>query len=120
MPKDAGGSIPDIEFLRSAFASEQECLLTSLRPSSRIRHAGDRGEVNARFFIDFLRAHLPNRYTVEKAMILDSTGAVSRSVDVVVFDRQHTPKLLDNAKHRYVPAEAVYAVFECKPTINKQ
>lgn len=35
---------------------------------------------------------------------------------VVVFDRQYTPTLLDNDKHRYVPAEAVYAVFECKPS----
>ena len=37
----------------------------------------------------------------------------------MVFDRQYTPTLLDNDKHRYVPAEAVYAVFECKPKIDK-
>ena len=36
-----------------------------------------------------------------------------------MFDRHFTPTLLDDKKHRYVPAEAVYAVFECKPTINK-
>lgn len=40
-------------------------------------------------------------------------------MDIVVFDRQYTPTLLDNDKHRYVPAEAVYAVFECKPKIDK-
>jgi hypothetical protein len=38
---------------------------------------------------------------------------------VVVFDRQYTPTLLDNDKHRYVPAEAVYAIFECKPKVDK-
>ncbi len=27
--------------------------------------------------------------------------------------------MLDNDKHRYVPAEAVYAIFECKPKIDK-
>jgi hypothetical protein len=31
---------------------------------------------------------------------------------------QYTPSLLDQQKHRYVPAEAVYAVFEVKPSIN--
>ncbi len=108
------------QFLRDAFSSEQECLEVNLRSSSRITHPGDRGEVNEQFFLDFLRSYLPNRYTVEKAIVLDSEGAVSDSIDVVVFDRQYTPTLLDNAKHRYVPAEAVYAVFECKPTINKQ
>ncbi|HWA15275.1 MAG TPA: DUF6602 domain-containing protein, partial [Gemmatimonadales bacterium] len=106
-------------FLQAAFATEQECLSASLKSSCRITHAGDRGEVNEQHFIDFLRKYLPNRYTVEKAIIIDSTGAVSRSIDVVVFDRQYTPTLLDNDKHRYVPAEAVYAVFECKPKIDK-
>lgn len=112
-------SPPNEKFLRDAFASEQECLAASLKSSFRITHNGDRGEVNEQFFIDFLRAYLPNRYTVEKAIILDSLGQVSHSIDVVVFDRQYTPTLLDNDKHRYVPAEAVYAVFECKPTIDK-
>src|SRR6266496_5444061 len=107
------------EFLRQAFATEQECLIPKLRSSDRITHAGDRGEVNEQHFIDFLRKYLPNRYTVKKAIVLSSDGEVSDSIDVVVFDRQYTPTLLDNDKHRYVPAEAVYAVFECKPTINK-
>jgi hypothetical protein len=115
-------NLPDpmnTEFLQAAFATEQECLISSLKSSSRISHAGDRGEVNEQHFIGFLRKYLPNRYTVEKAIIIDSRGAVSRSIDVVVFDRQYTPTLLDNDKHRYVPAEAVYAVFECKPKVDK-
>ncbi|MCX6960469.1 MAG: hypothetical protein NTW91_09390 [Verrucomicrobia bacterium] len=107
------------KFLRSAFATDQECLVASLKSSYRITHNGDRGEVNEQFFINFLRAYLPNRYTVEKAIVLDSRGQVSDSIDIVVFDRQYTPTLLDNDKHRYVPAEAVYAVFECKPTIDR-
>jgi hypothetical protein len=107
------------DFLRKAFATEQECLVPKLRSSDRITHAGDRGEVNEEHFIDFLRKYLPNRYTVEKAIVLSSDGEVSDSIDVVVFDRQYTPTLLDNDKHRYVPAEAVYGIFECKPTIDK-
>ena len=119
MSTDLSDSPENEKFLRDAFASEQECLAANLKSSYRITHKGDRGEVNEQFFIDFLRAYLPNRYTVEKAIVLDSLGQVSHSIDVVVFDRQYTPTLLDNDKHRYVPAEAVYAVFECKPTIDK-
>jgi hypothetical protein len=107
-------------FLQRAFSTEQESLLSNLRSSARIVHAGDRGEVNERHFIELLRHYLPNRYTVEKASVLDCNGEVSDSIDVVVFDRQYTPTLLDSDKHRYVPAEAVYAIFECKPTINKK
>lgn len=110
----------DEKFLRDAFASEQICLTASLQSSDRISHGGDRGEVNEQFFIDYLCKYLPDRYTVKKAIVLDSKGSVSDSIDIVVFDRQYTPTLLDNDKHRYIPAEAVYAVFECKPKINKE
>jgi len=108
-----------MEFLQRAFASEQSCLVAKLRSSDRIVHDGDRGEVNEQFFIEVLRNYLPNRYTVHKATILDSEGQVSDSIDVVVHDRQYTPTLLDSESHRYIPAEAVYAVFECKPKIDK-
>lgn len=107
------------EFLQRAFASEQSCLVAKLRSSDRIIHDGDRGEVNEQYFIDVLRNYLPNRYTVHKAAILDSEGQVSDSIDVVVHDRQYTPTLLDSESHRYIPAEAVYAIFECKPRIDK-
>ena len=110
----------NLSFLQNAFASEQECLIANLKSSNRIVHNGDKGEVNEKHFIDFLRKYLPNRYTVEKAIVIDCEGQVSDSIDIVVFDRQYTPTLLDNDKHRYVPAEAVYAIFECKPTINKE
>jgi hypothetical protein len=107
-------------FLQQAFASEQRRLAANLQASfDTITHNGDMGEVNELFFIETLRRYLPDRYTVEKATILDSLGNTTDSIDVVVFDRQYTPTLLDNEKHRYVPAEAVYAVFECKPTIDK-
>lgn len=113
--EDAG-----VLFLQESFASEQVCLEASLRSSNRIRHQGDKGEVNEQYFIDFLRHYLPDRYTVDKAMVIDSYGNMSESIDVVVFDRQYTPTLMDSDKHRYVPAESVYAVFECKPTISKE
>ena len=38
---------------------------------------------------------------------------------VVIYDPQYTPTLLDQHDHKYVTAEAVYAVMEVKPTVNK-
>ncbi len=93
------------KFLRAAFATEQECLVSKLKSSSRITHAGDRGEVNEQHFIDFLRKYLPNRYTVEKAIVIDSHGEVSDSIDVVVFDRQYTPMHLSEPLAPSSPAE---------------
>jgi hypothetical protein len=78
------------------------------------------GTVNEEHFISVLRKYLPNRYAVDTGIVIDSTGSVSNQIDAVVYDKQYTPTLLDQESHRYIPAEAIYAVFEVKPTINKQ
>jgi len=62
---------------------------------------------------------LPNRYEVATGFVIDSRGGRSEQVDIVIFDRHFTPTLLDQQKHRYIPAEAVYAVFESKPHFDK-
>lgn len=66
-----------------------------------------------------LRKYLPNRYAIDSAIVIDSNGNTSDQIDIVVYDPQYTPTLLDQHDHRFIPAEAVYAVFEVKPTINK-
>lgn len=40
-----------IIFLQEAFNSDQVCLEADLRASNRIRHQGDKGEVNEQHFI---------------------------------------------------------------------
>jgi hypothetical protein len=107
-------------FLRSAFAAEQEVLSVKLKLSSEsITHDGVMGDVNEQHFIEVLRKYLPNRYAVDSAIVIDSNGATSDQIDIVIYDPQYTPTLLDQHDHRFVPAESVYAVFEVKPTINK-
>jgi hypothetical protein len=107
-------------FVRSAFAAEQEVLAVQLKLSSTsITHDGVMGEVNEQHFIQALRKYLPTRYAVDRGILIDSDGATSDHIDIVIFDHQYTPTLLDQQAHRYIPAEAVYCVFEVKPTINR-
>ena len=107
-------------FLRSAFLAEQEVLAVQLRLSSRsITHDSVMGEVNERHFIQVLRKYLPKRYAVDHGIVIDSNGATSDQIDILIFDHQYTPTLLDQQDHRFIPAEAVYCLLEVKPTINK-
>ncbi|MCB1104677.1 MAG: hypothetical protein KDK74_08105 [Cephaloticoccus sp.] len=109
------------EFLRRAFALQQEVLLTQLKLAAEsITHDGKFGDVTERHFIAILRRYLPFRYQIDSAIVIDNYGKTSEQIDVVIYDRHFTPTLLDQEGHRYVPAEAVHAVFELKPTINKQ
>ena len=109
------------QFLREAFAAEQEVLRVKLELSSKsITHNGVMGEVNELHFIEVLRKYLPNRYAVAQGIVVDSNGATSDQIDIIIFDPQYTPTLLDQQSHRFVPAEAVYGVLEAKPVISKQ
>lgn len=107
-------------FLRDAFAAEQQVLAVQLELSSKsITHDGVMGEVNEQHFIQFLRKHLPKRYVADQGIVIDSNGSTSDQIDIVIFDHQYTPTLLDQHAHRFIPAEAVYCVLEVKPVINK-
>lgn len=108
-------------FLRSAFAAEQDVLAVQLKLSTEsITHDGVMGEVNEQHFIRILRKYLPMRYAIDSGIIIDSNGATSDQIDIVIFDNQYTPTLLDQHAHRFIPAEAVYCVLEAKPSINKK
>jgi hypothetical protein len=107
-------------FLQQAFRGQQRVLETQLEhAATSITHEGKRGDVTEKHFIDILRAYLPRRYAADSAIVIDSEGRTSDQIDVVIYDPQYTPSLLDQQDHKYVTAEAVYAVLEVKPTINK-
>lgn len=110
----------DASWLKLAFANVQHALRSQMAFASQsISHAGTMGSVNEEHWLGLLRSYLPNRYEVATGIIIDSKGNRSDQIDVVIFDRHFTPTLLDQKNHRYIPAEAVYAIFECKPEINK-
>jgi len=109
------------EFLQQAFHEQQESLLANLRLSAAsITHDGKRGDVDEQHFIGVLRSYLPDRYRVDSGIAIDSRGRTSDQLDVVIYDRQYTPTLLDQKSHKYVPAEAIYGVLEVKPVIDKR
>jgi len=108
------------KFLQDAFALEQSLLKSKLELSvGSVTHSGIQGDINEKYFIEVLRKYLPSRYAIDSAIVIDSNGATSDQIDIVIFDSLYTPTLLDQLHHRFVPAESVYAVFEAKPDIDK-
>lgn len=109
------------EFLLSSFKDVQHVLTAHLDLSARsISHDGVMGAVNEQHWIQLLRQYLPNRYACDTGIVIDSRGQMSEQIDIVIYDPQYTPTLLTQQSHRYIPAEAVYAVLEAKPTINRE
>jgi len=110
----------DTRWLKEAFVQVQANLGAVIKLASHsISHGGVMGSVNEEHWLELFRQYLPNRYDVATGIVIDSLGNRSEQIDLVVFDRHFTPTLLTQKNHRYIPAEAVYGVFECKQTIDK-
>ena len=55
-----------------------------------IGHPGAKGDGSEKVWHKLFRTYLPERYAVDKATIMDSKGAFSGEIDVVLYDRQYT------------------------------
>lgn len=83
-----------------------------------IGHPGAKGDAAESVWLELMQKYLPRRYRAATAHVVDSRGAFSGQIDVVVFDRQYSPFIFHYQDKMIVPAESVYAVFEAKQTIN--
>lgn len=82
-----------------------------------IGHSVSKGDALENVWIEWLRTYLPNRYCVDKAIVIDSLGNLSDQIDLVIYDQQYTPFVFTQNGVHYIPAEGVYAVFEVKPDL---
>jgi len=105
--------------LRDVFAGLQERLSAELSASrAALAHPVARGDASESNWLAMLNAHLPLRYQAGRGVVIDSAGARSHAIDLVIYDRQYTPLLYNRDDQRIIPAEAVYAVFEVKQHIS--
>lgn len=85
-----------------------------------VSHPGARGEASEEDWLRVLNAHLPRRYQADRAFVIDSRGECSEQIDIVIYDRQYSPFLYNQANQRYVPAESVYGILEVKQDLSRE
>jgi hypothetical protein len=99
----------------------QEQFEGSLRGSRlAVSHPGARGEASEEDWLRLLKNHLPQRYQADRAFVIDCMGATSEQIDIVIYDRQYSAFLYNQANQRYVPAESVYGVLEVKQDLSRE
>lgn len=81
-------------------------------------HPTIKGDASEKRWIEWMSRHLPRRYVVERALLIDKNAKESEQIDVVIFDPQYTPVIYAEHDIRVLPAESVYAVFEVKQALN--
>lgn len=93
-------------------------LVAQLTERRQLPHPTIKGDEGELLWLKVLSDHLPRRYAVRRGIVIDSRGARSDAIDLIIYDPQYTPVFLAQDEHAYVLAEAVYAVFEVKYELN--
>lgn len=105
----------DLKSLFSGLQNQMNATLSTNRDF--ITHPGSKGDSLENAWIEWLRKYLPNRYSVDKAIVIDHEGNTSHQIDIVIYDNWFTPFIFSQNGFHYIPAEGVYAVFEVKPDL---
>lgn len=105
----------DLKMLFNGLQTQMNSQLNTNRDF--IKHPGSKGDALENAWIEWLRKYLPNRYSVDKAIVIDHEGNTSHQIDIVIYDNWFTPFIFSQNGFHYIPAEGVYAIFEVKPDI---
>lgn len=105
----------NIRDLFNGLQKQMEVQLNTNRDN--ILHPGTKGDSLENVWIEWLKKYMPNRYCIDKAIIIDSNGNLSDQIDLVIYDQQYTPFVFTQNGVHFIPAEGVYAVFEVKPDL---
>ncbi|WP_146193452.1 DUF6602 domain-containing protein [Flavobacterium sediminis] len=106
--------------MKSLFIGLQKSMIADLESiRENTPHEPTKGDGSENIWLEFFEKYLPKRYSVTKATIIDFEGNRSDAIDLVIYDKQYTPFILNRKGVIYLPVESVYAVFEAKQDINK-
>lgn len=96
------------------FADFHAKIERELLSARKLGHPTDKGDASEQVWIDVFNEYLPKRYESRRGFVVDSAGAFSAQIDVIIHDRQYSPFVFTFKGTDVVPSESVYAVFEAK------
>ena len=106
---------------RSVLSTAQHKMSTAIAQiRTSIPHAGETGDLVERVFRTQLIEVLPEKVGVSNGFVVDSTGDVSRQMDVILYDRLNTPRIFTSEGAQMFPVETTYACGEIKTDMNSE
>ena len=88
--------------------------------STSVVHPRTKGDASEYQWLTWLKTYLPKRYEVTSGFVIDSASYISEQQDIIIYDRQYTPYLLNRDGIIYIPAESIYAIIEVKQKLGKR
>lgn len=107
--------------LYNLLTAKQRELAGNLEISGAIPHPTGNGDNSEGNWKKFLKGILPQKYGIDKGYVIDYEGNISDQIDLIIYDALYSPFVLINETgEKFIPAEAVYAIVEVKPNIDKE
>jgi hypothetical protein len=97
---------------------EKEIQLTARFVRSVIPHSGEIGAEVEIAFRQALRRCLPESIGVTSGFVADSTGNISKQLDIILYDKQGAVRLFEGDIF-VLPAESTYAAGEVKTVLDR-
>ena len=85
-----------------------------------IPHPGETGALVERLFRSHLEDILPEKVGVSNGFVVDSRGAVSRQMDVILYDKLNALRLFTSEGAQMFPVETTYACGEVKTNMTSE
>lgn len=100
---------------RSALSSAQNRLNAAIAPiRNLIPHSGEIGTLVEQQFRSQLTEILPEKIGVSHGFVMDSSGEISKQMDIILYDKLNTPRIFASDSAQIFPVEATYACGEIK------
>lgn len=83
-----------------------------------LRHSAEYGIYREELVKKWLRVFIPETYGISSGFIINSKGEISTQCDLIIYDKNKTPKIENIDSQRFFPVETVLLVGEIKSDIN--
>lgn len=106
---------------RRALSSAQNKLTAAIdQIRLSIPHSAEIGTLIEQQFRSQLEEILPEKIGVSHGFVVDSSGGVSKQMDIILYDRLNTPRIFASDGAQMFPVEATYACGEIKTKLNSK
>ena len=85
--------------------------------TKEIEHRGEKGTMREEIIRKFLESYLPDKYGVRRGIIICAAGIQSKQQDIIIVDKNVTPKFVNFDDVDVVPVESARVIVEVKSVL---
>ena len=107
----------NFNLIASWYAGWINKLRQTLKSTKEIKHPKKRGDIREKEIIEFLSKVIPFRYGITQGFAINSVSTISREQDILIYDKNISPIIIDENDCKYIPQYAIPVAIEVKSKI---